>query len=591
MAKKHQNLTTGPNVVQHNLDAADEMVTFIKQGHQWALADRCTGSGKTFVMGEVVCRLASKKILVVGPSHAVLDGDEKTLKNFQISADYMTYQKLSKLNVMPTGYDCIIFDEAHHLEAPVWKLASYDLANNNPTAIFLGFTATTKRGDGIDISQTIFPGIATVLTFPQAWQRGILIAPYIVSTFFKVAGQITKLIRSELKKVGIHNPRFIEAEKASKELLLDWSRIKIEEAEIIKRHLPADAKKIVVFFENIQDLNSYKNEVEAWFKGAGFNPTLIEIHSRQRTITKTNNWKNINSSTAKGQIKVILSVDMLKEGVHIKDVEAVLFLRRTTSPCVFLQQIGRCMQFGQTRQPIIFDFVGNIYNQSIKNTLISMGTSVKTHNPLGNTSTTANASGSQNSTTVGNSSTIDEDIDFPIGGGICTNNGTPTNNTTSTRTFGKKQKQSFDLEIYEYNVPQLQIMQKFTTVCRGLADPQQILNELNEIVKSGDIERFINNPFLRRYAYNHSGKTKTKSYPECEAIMKLYKDYTNDPKNYVSESLINALNTGDYSKITRKDKQWMYNHSGKNPLYYHYPIVDILKKGYKKWQENQKNKN
>jgi len=53
---------------------------------------------------------------------------------------------------------------------------------------------------------------------------------------------------------------------------------------------------------------------------------------------------------------------MLNEGLHIPDVGVVVLLRPTTSPIIFYQQIGRCMQVNAEHNPIIFDFVNNFTN-------------------------------------------------------------------------------------------------------------------------------------------------------------------------------------------------------------------------------------
>jgi hypothetical protein len=53
------------------------------------------------------------------------------------------------------------------------------------------------------------------------------------------------------------------------------------------------------------------------------------------------------------------SIDMLNEGIHIGDVGAVLLLRKTESPRLYYQQIGRCLQVDAAHRPIIFDLVNN----------------------------------------------------------------------------------------------------------------------------------------------------------------------------------------------------------------------------------------
>src|SRR5699024_9511916 len=46
-------------------------------------------------------------------------------------------------------------------------------------------------------------------------------------------------------------------------------------------------------------------------------------------------------------------------------VDAVLFLRRTESYIVTLQQLGRCLDAGAGKQPVVLDFVNNLSGKSV----------------------------------------------------------------------------------------------------------------------------------------------------------------------------------------------------------------------------------
>ena len=56
---------------------------------------------------------------------------------------------------------------------------------------------------------------------------------------------------------------------------------------------------------------------------------------------------------------------MLIEGLHVEGVDAVLFLRRTESYIVTLQQLGRCLDAGSGKQPVVLDFVNNLSGKSV----------------------------------------------------------------------------------------------------------------------------------------------------------------------------------------------------------------------------------
>ena len=61
-----------------------------------------------------------------------------------------------------------------------------------------------------------------------------------------------------------------------------------------------------------------------------------------------------------GTLEVIFSVDMFNEGVDVKSLDLVMFLRPTESPVVFLQQLGRGLRIDKGKQYlVVLDFIGN----------------------------------------------------------------------------------------------------------------------------------------------------------------------------------------------------------------------------------------
>lgn len=59
-------------------------------------------------------------------------------------------------------------------------------------------------------------------------------------------------------------------------------------------------------------------------------------------------------------INVIFSVDMFNEGLDIKSIDMVMFLRPTESPTVFLQQLGRGLRKDKNKKYLnVLDFIGN----------------------------------------------------------------------------------------------------------------------------------------------------------------------------------------------------------------------------------------
>ena len=56
-------------------------------------------------------------------------------------------------------------------------------------------------------------------------------------------------------------------------------------------------------------------------------------------------------------------MDILNEGIHVDDIDGIFMLRKTTSPIIYFQQIGRALSFsGRNKQIKIFDLVNNFNN-------------------------------------------------------------------------------------------------------------------------------------------------------------------------------------------------------------------------------------
>ena len=60
-----------------------------------------------------------------------------------------------------------------------------------------------------------------------------------------------------------------------------------------------------------------------------------------------------------GQVKFIFVVDLYNEGVDIKEVNTILFLRPTESLTIFLQQLGRGLRLSEGKECLtVLDFIG-----------------------------------------------------------------------------------------------------------------------------------------------------------------------------------------------------------------------------------------
>ena len=67
------------------------------------------------------------------------------------------------------------------------------------------------------------------------------------------------------------------------------------------------------------------------------------------------------SNFRNGSLQLILSVDMLNEGIDVPDVNMVVFMRVTHSRRIFVQQLGRGLRMTPSKtQVVVLDFVADI---------------------------------------------------------------------------------------------------------------------------------------------------------------------------------------------------------------------------------------
>ena len=516
---------------QHNINAANAVINELRV-NQKALAVQSTGTGKSYVMREIIEKFPLKNVMVVGPSWKVLTEVRGILdtRKTNCTIEYATYIGLAKrtMNSLPTGLDAIIIDEVHHLPAPVWGRGVKELENVNPQAKLIGFTGTPKRTDGIDISQSHFNGETTKMDYVEAWEKGILPTPKFVNVYFKVDENPINVAKSYLEKKGISDINRVEAEKAAKVLELEWNRIKETQSKIIKQHLRKTAQKIIVFFDNISDLERFGGDVESWFRVAGFNPTSIPVHSKLSKDVHDYNWEQALLPSKNGELKLIMSVNMLNEGVHIPEVEGVMFLRRTVSSIIYLQQLGRCMKSGQRQQPTVFDFVGNIE---------SAGETIST--------------------------TFNKNIVTKIGN-------------------KKNQRPSFKLKVYEYGKNIIDILLKIKELTSGEIPPK-----LLEAHKTGDYSKIE----IRKKEYywmkRHKKGIQDEYYTDALTFWNEYQEWRK--KNSIPSKLLKAHETRNYSEIKcgTSEYAWIQVHRLGGKCCY-YPIADIMWKELQEWRKQKK---
>ena len=354
----------GTQLYPHNQEAYEKVMEAFKTSNRTCICHP-TGTGKSYIVAAVCQHF--EKVLVLAPNMFVLNQQEEALKGHK-SVSYMTYAwLLLHYSEIKTKYDIIVLDEFHRAGAEEWGTAVNLFLESQPQAKVLGTSATPIRylDNEKDMAKELFDGnIASTLSIADAWHQNILPIPTYITGFYSLDGIINDLTEK------IKNSKKY-SKKKKEEKLLRASTIKLEwekssgMATILKKHLNKKTHRIIVFCSHIGNLQKMQTLTKQWLRSAGFRISgSYMIHSNQEDREKMAQMKGFYQDKGRG-VKLLFAINILNEGVHIPNVDAVLMLRTTSSKIIYLQQLGRCLTSANSNNPIVLDMVDNISTTSV----------------------------------------------------------------------------------------------------------------------------------------------------------------------------------------------------------------------------------
>lgn len=369
---------------EHNIKVYEKIIKGFIRGNK-VLFEQATGTGKTYLALKFLHDHAKgKRVLFVSPTNAIQNSFVETYKkllgeDFDCELDTCLYQGIK--GKQKKQYDIIIFDEVHRMGAKTWGPNAKTLMNNNPSASILGMTATLERPDGVDVTK-FFDGKKPVsrITLVQALERGILPKPNytLAKVDFDDDNEYIDTCIKDFKA------RLKEAEGEEKEQILEFlERLKkakqaISESEDIPQIFQSEFNsdqlkqgKFIVFCpagedeeetaESRHKMKSIMKQASKWFAGI----EGVRKIKKYSVYSKLDSKKNAQIIKAfedddSKSLKLLFSINMLNEGLHVDDIDGVIMLRSTGSRIIYLQQLGRALSVGHRQQPKIFDFVANL---------------------------------------------------------------------------------------------------------------------------------------------------------------------------------------------------------------------------------------
>jgi superfamily II DNA or RNA helicase len=322
-----------------------------------------TGAGKTLVALEAIRRLKSTTLIVVPtldllnqwrealqqhlnvPEVGVLGGGSKVISDITVS----TYDSASLLSAkISTNFGLLIFDEAHHLPSPSYRLA----AESSIAPYRLGLTATPERYDElhVDLEQLVGPIVYRIA--PRLLEQEGYLAQYRIQTI-----QVT-LSPEEKLQYEAHMKIFRNYTKKLSEIIPSWNF----ETIVTRTLFDPEARRALSFLEKARRI-----ALEASMK-INYIGSLLEEHRDEKIIifsrytriverisdlfgiplithkTKVSEREQILSGFRDGTFSKIVTGQVLDEGVDVPDASVGIIISGTGSKREFIQRLGRLLR-------------------------------------------------------------------------------------------------------------------------------------------------------------------------------------------------------------------------------------------------------
>lgn len=337
----------------------EELALAREQGRHRNLLVAATGTGKTVMAAVDYARLRARlpraRLLFVAHREEILAQSRATFAHAvrepafgelwaggrrpeEFEHVFASIQSLAAapLEAMdPAHFDVVVVDEFHHAAAASYRR----LLDRLRPGELLGLTATPERSDGQSVLHWFDERIAAELRLWDAIDQQRL-APF---AYYGVADEL------DLREIPWRRGTGYDAERLTGVITATdvWAR-----------------KVLAQFAAHVGDVGRTR--------GLGFCVSVAHARYMARVFaeqgvpavavsadTPEDERRRALRELAAGRVNVVFSVDLFNEGVDVPAVDALLMLRPTDSPVLFLQQLGRGLRrhAGKT-QCTVLDFVG-----------------------------------------------------------------------------------------------------------------------------------------------------------------------------------------------------------------------------------------
>lgn len=326
-----------------------------------------TGTGKTRLFTSIIKDIneywhrhpVSARILVIAHRVELIDQISRNLTRYSIRHNIIASGKRvihpGKVNVYLASIQTlthsanisfaktidakfVIIDEAHHALAKTYKKL-WDLY---PHSRKLGVTATPWRLNHSGFKD-LFDKLVLSMSVKQFIRQGYL------STYRYYSIKSDSYVQQAISRLEFD--KFSDYKDASMEKEMDTGSIRAQLLSSYKAY--ANGKKGIVYAINITHAKHICEE----YKKIGL--TVVSIDSKTDASVRE---KYVNQFK-KGEIDIIVNVDIFSEGFDCPDIEFIQLARPTRSLVKYLQQVGRGLRKVEGKEScVILDNVGMYVN-------------------------------------------------------------------------------------------------------------------------------------------------------------------------------------------------------------------------------------
>lgn|GEM_PF-4786915 len=257
---------------------------------------------------------------------------------------YATFQALnarlgegkSYQGFMRDEFDYIIVDENHHGPAPTYKEV---IEYFEPRVMRLGLTGTSERLDRKDLEEVFGPKLYSYY-LETAIADGVL-----TPVDYRLSAEQVAVLDEALDRIGKDSLKSIEEQLDQVRLNPDCQQDLAK--TIIDTRAEIENPRTVIYCPTIEHAEVFSKLV----------PGATPLHSKISEKDQDERLKQFR----KGEINTLTVVDQLNEGIDVKEINNLVFLRGTKSKAIFLQQLGRGLRRSEgKKRVIVLDFAASV---------------------------------------------------------------------------------------------------------------------------------------------------------------------------------------------------------------------------------------